>query len=66
VIGIGLYPFAYKNGWGIINDKKEKVSKLDIEKKIKELDKNFNVYSFEIGNSIYEKKLVDVIENFFT
>lgn len=66
VIGIGLYPFLFKDGWGIINDKKKKASLIDIKNRISELELLFNKEVIEIGNRQDEPVLLEIIEKYFS
>lgn len=51
VICIAIYPFSYKNGWGIIRSKKEKVSDEEIKEMQKKLNDRFHIPVVETGDS---------------
>lgn len=65
VIGIVIYPFMYKNGWGIILDRKSRISSEEegmIANKIKE---HTNIDTFILGNEETEEKVYNLCVNFF-
>ncbi|MGM0125499.1 hypothetical protein IGI37_002898 [Enterococcus sp. AZ194] len=66
VITLGLYPFLFKDGWGIINDKKIKASLIEIENRIQELESIFSCVVVEVGNKQTESKIIETIEAYFS
>ncbi|GAB2025264.1 hypothetical protein OfM1_13350 [Lactovum odontotermitis] len=66
VIGLALYPFCFKNGWGIISDRKEKVSGDDCKQKKKKLEEEFGIPVIVPGDKKENVTLIKMVENFFS
>ena len=66
VIALGVYPFTYSNGWGIIRNKKSKASNESVEKVVQNLESTFKIPVIIVGEQEYEEKLVNTCIKFFT
>ena len=66
VIALGVYPFTYSSGWGIIRNKKSKASNELVAKVIQNFESTFNIPAIIVGEKEQEEKLVNSCINFFT
>lgn len=65
VIAIVAYPFVYKNGWGIIREKKEKINEMEAKKISLIMEENLRRKVFILGNKRQEEELFQICVDFF-
>ena len=65
VIAISIYPFSYKNGWGVINKKKTKVDSTYLNNKKIEYSNYFQLPVIISGEKNTDEELLDICINFF-
>lgn len=65
VIGIVIYPFMYKNGWGIIRDKKDRISSEEEIMIVNRIKEHTNIDTFVLGNEETEEQVYNLCINFF-
>lgn len=64
VIAISIYPFSYKNGWGIINRKKVKVDSEYLNKRRNEFSEYFHIPIVVSGEQNTGEILLDICIDF--
>jgi len=65
VLALALFPFIYENNWAVINGKKRKLEKDEIQKVCEEITAAIGLQTYEIGNTESIKELFELCIAYF-